>query len=103
MVLDTNKRTIAKTLTNKAMEICLSSIILAILGLPREMVIGFPILAELLQIGIYVLNERIWSRVEWETSHELHLCESCKQRIKCPCPFHEQLLNGSEKNGKEKS
>lgn len=77
------------------MEIGLSTIVLYILGLPTSMVIGLPILIEVLQIGVYIFNERIWSKITWETSHEGHICEACHVPS-CKCPYGKHDENGKE-------
>jgi len=90
---DSGKRTLFKTLTDKLLEIGLSSFILYLLRLPIEYVIGLPIGIEILQIGVYILNERIWAKSTWETSHEMHLCEKNKCKVPtCLCPYHKKML-----------
>jgi len=68
------------------MEIGLSSLILWLLKLPSELVIGLPIAIELLQIGIFIINERLWAKTTWQCSHEGHICEVCKVPT-CRCPY----------------
>jgi len=86
---DSKKRTIAKTLTDKAMEIGLSSTIMYAVGLELPYVIGLPILIEVTQILTYIINERIWSRSQWEVYHEGHLCERCRRKCECPLGRHD--------------
>lgn len=90
-MLDTKKRTIVKTISDKVMEIGLSALIMKVCGLPNALVVGLPLLIEISQITCYLINERIWNKIEWQTSHEMHLCEKCKIP-NCPCPVHAEVL-----------
>lgn len=89
MVLESRKRTIIKTLTDKMMEIAVSSTIFYLLGLPTSLVVGLPIAVEVTQIVVYFFNERLWSRCQWEVSHEGHLCEQCRKPCGCPLGRHD--------------
>jgi len=98
-MLESKRRTIFKTLTDKVAEISLSSLIMFILGLPLPIVIGLPILIEITQILVYILNERIWSKSEYGLIHEGHLCEVCPIK-KCPCPLGKHEYRNLNKEGK---
>ena len=105
-MLDSRRRTVAKTLTDKLMEIGLSSLILYLFKFPLELAIGIPIIVEILQVVVYILNERIWSKSTWETSHEYHLCEPDKCPLpKCLCPYHSTKVkeNGGVTNGSRRT
>lgn len=87
---DSRKRTFIKTITDKVMEIGISQVILHLVGLPLGLAVGLPILIEIIQIGSYIINERIWSKIDWECSHEGMICEECGRNCSCPLGRHHE-------------